>query len=67
MPWSGARANLADPDRWLDDHHHPGRFRLSSAVVDNGPLAGQAAFAIAIDAEPGVVTVEQYLSASIIR
>ena len=31
-------------------------------VVDNGPFAGQAAFALAIDPTSGVVTVEQYLS-----
>ncbi len=31
-------------------------------VVDNGPFAGQAAFALAIDPTTGVVTVEQYLS-----
>ncbi|QIG55107.1 hypothetical protein G6N82_13985 [Altererythrobacter sp. BO-6] len=31
-------------------------------VVDNGPFAGQAAFAIAINSGTGVVTVEQYLS-----
>ncbi len=31
-------------------------------VVDNGAFAGQAAFAIGIDADTGVVTVEQYLS-----
>ena len=31
-------------------------------VVQSGPFAGQAAFAISIDASTGVVTVEQYLS-----
>ncbi len=31
-------------------------------VVDAGPFAGQAAFAISIDPATGVVTVEQYLS-----
>ncbi|WP_247713820.1 DUF5801 repeats-in-toxin domain-containing protein, partial [Qipengyuania sphaerica] len=31
-------------------------------VVDNGTFAGQAAFAIGIDTDTGVVTVEQYLS-----
>ena len=31
-------------------------------VVDSGPFAGQAAFAIAINSSTGVVTVEQYLS-----
>jgi hypothetical protein len=31
-------------------------------VVDNGPFAGQAAFAISINPATGVVTVEQYLS-----